>query len=365
MKVIDRYLVRELLMPIVCSSATLVFMILIADLFDNLDEILRNRISIGIILKYYFSLIPYAYCETIPWATWLGTLFLLVNFGLHNEIIAMKVAGLRITTIIKPIVFVGFLIGIFTFLIGDRLVPVSYRMATDLREVYIEQKKERKEEKSFQNVTYYSGGNQLFYFRTFYATRKVVEDAIILWMDKPDQTTFQKTIAERGKWSGTAWEFEGVTEYKVDSQGRILGEPRYMTKKVYPQITMTPRELLNASSDSAFLSYRELKHSIAKLKENGVLVYSEKVDLQYKLASPWQGLVMMLIAVPLLAPTRNRKAIAGTVLLCVGLVFSYHVMGAVGLALGKAGKLIPFAGAWLGNIVFSVGALLNLDRGNR
>ena len=118
MKVLDRYLTRELAVPIFYCSISLVFLILIADLFDNLDQLLRYRVGFQTILTYYLALVPYAFSQTIAWAAWLGTLFLLANLGFHNETIAMKTAGIKIVTIIKPVIFLGFLLGVATFLIN-------------------------------------------------------------------------------------------------------------------------------------------------------------------------------------------------------------------------------------------------------
>ncbi len=364
MKTLDRYIVRELVVPIFYASLTLISLILIADLFDNLDDVLRHHTPRAAVLRYYAALVPYSFTQTIPWAALLGTIYLLVNFGFHNEITAMKVAGLKITTIIRPIVFTGFLIGIFTFLVSDRLVPKTYRMANELREIHIERKKNKDEEKVYQNVAYYSGGNRLYYFRALALAQKQASDVIVLWLDKENRNTRQKMVAKTGAWRDGAWEFEGVIEYQMDSRGRILGEPVAFAKKRYEELNISPRDLASASSESAFLSYRELKHSIARLKENGVLVASEAVDLQHRLAFPWQSLVMMMMAIPLLAQTKTRKLIAFNVLICLGLIFVYHVTGAVGLALGKAGKVFPFASAWMSNMIFAVGSLFYLEKAN-
>jgi len=364
LKVLDRYIVREFLYPIVYSCVALVFLILIADLFDNLDELLRHKIPVTVIAKYYLCLIPFAFSQIIPWATWLGTIFLLVSFGFHNETTAMKAVGLKITTIIKPIIFVGFLIGIGVFLVNDKVVPGSQRMANDLREIYFGDRQQKKEEQVTHNVTYFSGKDQLYYFRTFSRAENTVQDAIVLWVGDEPGAARKKMIAKHGLWNGTHWEFMGVTEYPMDLRGRILGEPRTYGKKGYPEMKFTPAELSAASSDSLFLSYQELKKHIRKLKENGVGVHTENVDLQARLAAPWQGLVMILISVPFLARTTNRKLIAFNVLICVIMAFSFHVSGAVGMALGKAGKIFPFLGAWFGNILFAVGALVYLDRAN-
>ncbi len=364
MKVLDRYLVRELIFPILFCSLTLIFLILVADLFDNLDELLRNKTPILIILRYYLSLIPISFTQTIAWAVWLGTIFLLVQFGLHNELMAMKAAGLKILTIVRPMIFLGLLLGIVTFLIADRVVPKTSRTANELLEIYIEKKKGKEDRKVFKNVTYYSGGDTLYYFRKFSPKTKTVEGAIIIWLDPMTHHTAQKIFAQNGAWADDHWVFEGITEYQTDIQGDVLGKPSIIPKKSYPDVTITPRDLINTSSESAFLSYHELKYTIDKLKENGIAVYAERVDLYSRMAAPWKGLVMLLIAIPFLGTVRNRKAIAMSVLTCAAMVFAFHVTDAILLALGKSGKLLPFLSAWGGSIVFATYALFRLEKAN-
>lgn len=364
MKVLDRYLIRELLFPIFFMTLALIFLILIADLFDNLDELLRHKTPFGVILRYYFSLIPYAFTQIIAWATWLGMVFLLANLGFHNETLAMKAVGLKITTIVRPLLFTGFLIGIFTFLVSDRVVPPTFRAAHELREIYIEKKKAESAEAVSRNVTYYAQGDELYFFRLFSKAEKKVEGVVALWLGEENSGKRRKMVAKRGFWNGTFWEFEGVTEYLMDARGNILGEPKTIEKKAYPEVSISPSELSAASSQSTFLTYRQLKQWTEKLKENGVDVYSEGVDLHNRLAAPWQGLVMMLVSIPILARTSQRRFIAFNMLIAVGIVFSYHVFGAVGTALGQAGKFFPFLSVWMANIAFGAAACAHLNRAN-
>jgi lipopolysaccharide export system permease protein len=341
-----------------------VTLVLIADLFDNLDELLRNKTPILVMARYYLCLIPMAFVEIIPWATWLGTIFLLTNLGIHNELIAMKAAGIKIITIVRPMIFLGLLLGILTFLVADRIVPPTYRTANDLLEVYIEKKKSKSEGKAIKNVTYYSGGDIIYYFRTFSLKNKEVQDAVIIWLDPVTHHTSRKIFAKEGKWLGDSWIFKGVTEYQTDVQGAVLGTPLIIPEKSYPDVTVTPRELIMATSESIYLSYHELQYTIRKLKENGISVYSEQADLYDRLAAPWKGLVMMLITIPLLGSMRTRKSIAFSVLACAGFVFAYHVSGAVLIAIGKSGKFFPFLSAWGANILFATLAFMNFDRAN-
>jgi len=364
MKTLDRYIVRELLAPIITCSLSLIVLILIADVFDNLDQFLRYNTPPSIYLSYYASLIPFAFVQTIHWAVWLGTLFLFVNLGVHNELIAMKSAGLKISTIAQPILFIGFLVGIFTFLVHDRLVPVTFKTATELRETYIEKKKDTADEKKIEHVTYQTGGSHIYYFRTLAPQTGTVSDAVILWLNSATGKAYQKVTAKKGVWKDTAWEFEGITEHQIDARGRILGEPKMYARKIYPDAVVSPKDLTNATRESIYLTYKELKEIRDKLKATGVSVETENLDLQSRLSSPWQSLVMILITLPFLAKTHNRRSIAAAVLTCVALAFAYHVFGAVSLALGHSGKIPPFISAWLGHILFAGYALLNMDRGN-
>lgn len=364
MKVLDRYVVRELIKPLILSCVVLIVLMLIADLFDNLDEFLRYKLSLNMILKYYGCLVPLSFVQILPWGAWLGTLFLLVTFGFNNEIIAMKAAGLKITTIVRPIFFLGFLLGIFSFMVSDRIVPKTYRMATELKEVQIEKKKKPEARKQLKNVTYLSKNGQLYYFRTFSRADNSVSDAIGLWLDPEDRNTRRKVIAKKGIWKNDRWVFSEVTEYHMDSRGRVLGDPKTFPEKTYSEIDVTPKDLQSISTDTTLLSYKELKDAIQKLHENGIHVNTELVDMNYRLASPWQPLVMMLICVPFLAKTTNRKLIAMNILICVGLVFAFNVLGAVTIAMGKAGKIFPFASAWLGNILFGIAGLYTLEKAN-
>ena len=187
---------------------------------------------------------------------------------------------------------------------------------------------------------------------------------ILFWFASDEQKTRRRVAAASGKWNGRFWELQGVTEYVMDIKGRVIGDPRIYASKNYPELKVPPKDLAHASLDSVFLTYRQMKMAMKRLKESGVHVDAEAVELHRRLSSPWQSLVMMFFVIPFLGRTRSRKGIALSMLICVGLAFGYHVLDALGLALGKSGVIIPFASAWLSNILFSVFGLLFLDKAN-
>ena len=364
MKIIDRYIAKQLLVPIIFCSIALIFLVFMADIFDYLDEMLRHKTSFAYILKYYLLLIPETFVATISWACLLATIYVLSSLNYHNEIIAMKIAGLEITSIIRPIIFIGFFMGILSFLISDQIVPMASRKAAEILKERIEKKRSKEERGIFEHVTHYGGKNRLYYARAFHTKEEKLEDFIVLWLDS-DRNVKKKTVAREAIWNGSAWELHHATDYTMEQKGEMLGEPVFQEIAVYPEINETPQDFLRSLHEGALISYRELKDYIEKLKTNGVKISTELVSLHQKLAYPWYSLTVMFLCVPFLAKTSTRRMIAWNVLACLAFVFLFHVSGAVMLALGKAGKIFPLLSAWTPNFLFGFGTLFALDHANQ
>lgn len=364
MKILDRYLMKQLLFPILICAFTLMFLVFMADIFDYLDEMVRHKTGVFYILKYYLILVPQTFVDIIPWASLLGTIYVLTTFNYRNELTAMKVAGLEITSIIRPIIFVGFFIGIISFLISDQIIPKTSVKADEILKERIEKKKSKETREVYENVTYYGGQDRLYYARKFFAKESRMEDFIILWLDGKKNVK-KKTVAREAKWTGTEWILSHATDYSLQQKGEILGDPVFQETAVYAEFDESPDEFLNAVNENLSISYRDLKDYIAKLRENGIKVSTELVTLHQKLSIPWQSMVVMFLTVPFLAKTTTRRLIAFNILICIAFVFLYHVTSAVMFAMGKAGKLFPLLSAWTPNFIFGFATFFFLDRANQ
>jgi len=359
MRVLDRYILRELALPLIFCSVALIFFFLIADLFNHLDGIISNQTSLGDLLLYYLNLVPFAFTQTISWATLFAATFLFVRFNTQNEFIAMKASGLHITQIVFPIVFMGFILGVLTFSVGDQLMPSTFLRAEQIRKEKIEGKLDVTS--AIENVTLLDG-NVRYYARKLDLKTSTLSD-IVIHIDSPE--SIMTVRAPKARWTGSKWRFYNVSTFETDMKGNSLGQHKNYPAKVFREINASPGRLEESTRDIELLNLKEIQHHISQLKDNNIKTLEEEVEFARKLAFPWHSLIVLIILAPFLIRTYNRRQMATTVLICLGLVIGFHIIGLFSLALGRIGVLPTLLSAWLPFVLFLAFSILIFEYGNQ
>ena len=94
MRLLDRYLLRELLVPLgYCLCGFLVFYIAF-DLIFQISRFQDNHMLFMDIVEYYVVTLPELLVEQVlPVSLLLALLYTLTNHSRHNELTAMRAAG--------------------------------------------------------------------------------------------------------------------------------------------------------------------------------------------------------------------------------------------------------------------------------
>src|SRR5438093_13280022 len=94
MRLLDRYLLRELLIPLgFCLGGFLIFWISF-DLFSSLKELQDHKLHAGDIIAYYLAKTPEFLVLVLPVALLLALLYTLTNHARHHELTAIRAAGI-------------------------------------------------------------------------------------------------------------------------------------------------------------------------------------------------------------------------------------------------------------------------------
>ena len=353
MKIIDRYMTRAFLGPFIWCVFVFIIMAVIIDIFSFIENIVKFKIPVTSIIAFYVYYTPTIFLQVVPMAVLLSTIYVLSNLNKHNEITAMKSSGISLWRILTPILIMGVLISLVTFIVNDKVIPVSSRVSSAIRRDELEKEKRKASQgKIIQNVAIYGAGNRIVFARNYDTERKTLEDIIIHEHDA-SENLISKITAQSGAWTAEGWEFHKVIIYKIDNAGRILRETAFFNKKIVP-LKEKPGDFANREWRADYVSYKELKRYIKNFKGSSTkLVKGLLVDLHYKIAFPCISFIIILIGAPFaIITTRGGVLIGIGMSLAIGLL--YYAFIAISLAFGKAGMLPPMISAWLGNIVFAV-----------
>src|SRR5262245_52930972 len=129
MRLLDRYLLRELLVPLAyCLSGFLIFWVSF-DLFSELGRFQEQRLNFSEVARYYAFKIPEFVVLILPISLLLALLYSLTNHSRHNELTAMRAAGVGLLRLCLPYLAVGFFLSVGVFAANELCVPQASQVA--------------------------------------------------------------------------------------------------------------------------------------------------------------------------------------------------------------------------------------------
>src|SRR5436190_23617002 len=93
--------------------------------------------TVGEVAQYFLIRTPELLVTILPIALLLALLYSLTNHGRHNELIAMRAAGLSVSRISVPYLVIGLLASAALFYLNETLVPDSAARAEALKTTHL------------------------------------------------------------------------------------------------------------------------------------------------------------------------------------------------------------------------------------
>jgi lipopolysaccharide export system permease protein len=359
MQIIDRYVLKGFIQSLIYCILAFILLYIIVDLFNYIDEMMRNNIPAETILLYYVMLAPTIFVQIAPMAALLATIYALSNLKRYNELIAMRASGISLWQILRPLLFATALLSLVVFIVNDKIVPESMPISSTIREDEIRDM-DKKDKVVFKDIAVFLTGNRILYARSFNIKEKELKD-IILHQNDDEQTLVMKLSAERGFWKERKWIFENGTTYRMNKAGYIIGTPMPFRRKVM-DIKEKPYYFAQKGGLPEFMNYKQLRSYIKKFAiKNSSTTRNLLVDLHYKTALPFVSLAVLLVASPFAFMMQKGGILVGVgISILVGIVF-FGIQG-ISLAMGKAGVFPPFISAWLANILYVGSGIYLMNR---
>ncbi|MFQ5455369.1 MAG: LPS export ABC transporter permease LptF [Nitrospirota bacterium] len=113
-RIIDRYLLKELLPPFILSFIVLIFVFLINQMLRIVELIINRGVGILTVIKLFvYIMLPFL-ALTLPMAVLISSIISFNRLSADNEIIAIKAAGMNIYRLLPPVLLFSSIIYILT-----------------------------------------------------------------------------------------------------------------------------------------------------------------------------------------------------------------------------------------------------------
>lgn len=352
MRILDRYLVKSFAGALLYCLAVFFILFVIIDLFNNLDDFMKQEISPEVVLTYYGYFLPTILVQIVPIACMVAVLFVIGNLSRHNEIIALKASGISAFRILVPYFFMGALISFGVLMVNEVIVPRSALTSASIMEGLIKKGKSDMDKRALDKVTIYGRDDRMIYAREFELSTNTLHDVIIF--ENNIRESFQTQIkAKKARYHDGRWTFYGVIQCRINRRGEVVGNPVFTEEMIFP-LNQVPADFIHQSSDLSFMNSRELKDHIEHLQgASKKLVKKLSVDLHYKIAFPFVSFIVILIGAPLAMKTGRGGTVMG-IGTSFAVILLYYGIASTCLALGKGEYLPPVFAAWFGNLFFAV-----------
>ena len=365
MKLIDKHLLREFLVPVFYCLLAFVMILIIGELFGDMSRIIDARPPWHIIVRFYFSILGPTMQYLAPASLMLATLYTLYGLTRSNELVAMRASGVSIYRIMVPFLGVGFAFSLGTGALNETWTPHAMEWAEEIRA----HKFKRLETKVIDQCIYLNPEHSRQWVIKHFDTKNPNRLQHVEVKQETAEGLRQSVVTtERAEYLDGQWWFHapriqrfGTNDNPIGEQELIgVDESSVVEKREY---TETPSAFVSTVRPWMFLNIREM-HNYLRRTENHLserALAEKRYNLHSRLAMPWACFIVILFAIPAGART-GRQGMLTAVFTAIALLASFYALAQVGLVVGSTGMVPPWAGAWLANAVFCLIGLAMMAR---
>jgi len=117
-RILDRYIVKELLVPFIFGIFILTFLILIHQLLKLMELVIDKGVDLVSVGQIFLSLLPSFFLLTIPMAVLMASVMTFNRLSYDNEIIALKSVGVGFYRVLRPVLFFSAATALLTLYMG-------------------------------------------------------------------------------------------------------------------------------------------------------------------------------------------------------------------------------------------------------
>ena len=368
--IMDRYLASELLPTFLFGVGAFSSIgVTIDAVFELVRRVVESGLPISIAVQVFFLKLPNFIVLAFPMSTLLATLMAYSRLSSESELIALRGCGVSVYRMVLTAVMLSFVVTGMTFLFNEQIAPAAnYQATLTLQQALKSDKPTFKQQNIFypeyREIQAADGSKDRILTRLFYADQfdgQRMKGLTII--DRSTEGLNQIVVAESAQWNGaqSVWDFYNGTIYLVAPDRSYRNILRFEQQQL--QLPRTPLSLAEKSRDYGEMNIAESLEqlTVERLGGDRQKIRKLEVRIQQKIALPFVCVVFGLVGAAMgTIPQRTGRGTSFGISVIV--IFSYYLLSFMTGALGQAGILSPFMGAWLPNFIGLVTGIFLLVR---
>src|SRR5205814_4429519 len=126
MRIIDRYISRQLIVNLLFAIVVLSFVLVIGNIFRKLLPLLVNHdLPVEYLVGLVAYVLPFSLIFTIPWGLLTAVMLVFGRLSADNELIALRSNGVSITRICLPLVIIALLCTFVSLWLNVKVAPAA------------------------------------------------------------------------------------------------------------------------------------------------------------------------------------------------------------------------------------------------
>lgn len=351
MKILDRYLAREMFLPLVAGLAGFVLLMLGNVLYIHWSLLREVGASTALVARLIALRAPEVAWYGLPFAALLAAAWSMNRLGRDSELVAFRMAGVPLRRLLLAPMLVAAAVSVAAYVNGEHLVPwANHKAESMMRRMLLGHASPVPLERVFFHVP----PHFYLYIETVDPRTRHFSNVLIYELNPRGYPAVQ--TAESGYFKGTELVLLNGVRHQFTERGRWLFEAEFKRARV--NLKQAVSEILAEQKTPREMRSGELRQYISVFDKAGVDVQPMLVEYHFKFALSFAPLVATLLAAPLSIRFAGRGSVTG-MMLAFALAFTYQVLMSWAKILGQSGIMPAALAAWSQNLIFAgLGILL-------
>jgi len=353
LNVLTRYIVKAVLLN---TGVTLVLLLALFNLFafsGELDDIGQGGYGLAEAVYFVAYTSPTTLYQLIPASALVGSLFALGAMAKHQELTAMRAAGLSIFGIIRSTLVAGLILVMVAALVGEVVAPNT------------EQKAQMTRASSLKGQTllrtryglWLREGKQFINIRNIDEKGTLLGVSIYLLDDK--QRLKEMIHADTATYQGQqGWLLQQVKSSEISTRQITADNTSYR----YWQSSIEPDFFKMTFVNPNNLSLYDLAMYVGFLKDNHQKSHQYEVALWGRLANPLVIFAMLLVSAPFVIGFRRGMGVGGRILIGAVIGLGFNIFDMTVRQIGLIYQLNPAIMAFIPSVLMLVLAFSAIKR---